>query len=180
MKKLKSSWTTLSGSISSIIPLFFACCNTGACVGVCASPVASLFGISSASFSASPLFNAIVPLLLAFSSVSFTISYYNLYVLPKRAALGKDCTNDCACDTPQDVRKVKISKWIFWIGLLASIFFFTYFEVQKYKAEKELTETSACVSESDTDTTLVAMDSLKTIDSTGVKKKCCSDNTKCE
>ena len=131
MNKLKSIWTTITGSISSIIPLFFACCKSGACVGVCASPITSLFGISTASFTASPVFGAIVPLLLVLSAVSFTISYYDLYVLPKLAACDTNCTWDPALDKQRN-----ISKWIFWIGLVASTFFFTYFEVQRYQNEK--------------------------------------------
>lgn len=131
MNKLKSIWTTITGSISSIIPLFFACCKSGACVGVCASPITSLFGISTASFTASPVFGAIVPLLLVLSAVSFTISYYDLYVLPKLAA----CDTNCACDPTSD-KQTNISKWIFWIGLIASTFFFTYFEIQRYQNEQ--------------------------------------------
>jgi hypothetical protein len=174
MNKIKSIWTTITGSISSVIPLFFACCKSGACASACVSPVASIFGISSASFTASPLFNAIVPLLLALSAISFTISYYNLYVLPKRA----DCNNDCNCDTPQNKRKEKVSKWIFWIGLLASIFFFTYFEIQKYKAENVPAESSMTIQNNNPETS--ANDSLNSADTTTVQKKCCSSGSKCE
>lgn len=170
--KLKSIGSTFTGSISSIIPLFFACCKSGACVGVCASPIASIFGISSASFTASPLFNAIVPLLIAFSAISFTVSYYNLYVLPKINA----CKTDCNCETPQSKRKEKISKWIFWIGLVASIFFFTYFEAQKYNANKTQQAQVPKIEIIYTN----KIDSLNNIDSTKVEEPCCSGDGSCE
>lgn len=174
MNKIKSIWTTITGSVSSIIPLFFACCKTGACASVCVSPVASLFGISSASFTASPLFDAIVPLLLALSAISFTISYYNLYVIPKRT----DCNSDCNCETPQDKRKVTISKWIFWVGLIVSIFFFSYFEIQKYKAENAPTESSTTIQNNHSES--LTNDSLNSTDTATVQKKCCSSGSKCE
>ena len=93
MNKIKSFWTTITGSISSIIPLFFTVCKSGACGAVCVSPIASLFGISSAGLIASPLTQSLFPLLLAISAVSFTVSYYKLYVLPK---LATNCNTDCA------------------------------------------------------------------------------------
>lgn len=133
MKKLKSLWLTITGSLSSAAPSLFACCKSTACVGVCASPVASLFGISTAGISNSPLMTAIEPLLIAVSAVSFTVSYYTLYVLPKF----ENCSTkeNCGC-TPSDKekRKTRISKYIFWIGLTVSTIFLSYFEFQKYKA----------------------------------------------
>lgn len=132
MKKLKSFWLTLTGSVSSVVPVLFACCKSGACVGVCASPVASLFGISRASIAGSPLMSALEPLLIAISAVSFTVSYYTLYVLPKYATCNTGA--DCACGpTNAEKRKVRLSKSIFWVGLIASIIFITYFEYQKYQ-----------------------------------------------
>jgi hypothetical protein len=133
MKKLKSLWLTLTGSVSSVIPVLFACCKSGACVGVCASPVASLFGISTASIAGSTVMSALEPLLIAISAVSFTVSYYTLYVLPKFATCNTGA--DCACG-PSDAekRKVRLSKSIFWVGLIASIIFLTYFEYQKYQS----------------------------------------------
>lgn len=133
MKKLKSLWLTLTGSVSSVVPVLFACCKSGACVGVCASPVASLFGISTASLANSPLMSALEPLLIAISAVSFTVSYYTLYVLPRYAVCGTGA--DCACGpTEKEKRKVRLSKSIFWVGLIASIFFLSYFEYQKYQS----------------------------------------------
>ena len=95
MNKFKSIWTTISGSISSIIPMFFTVCKSGVCTVACVSPVASILGISSASLIASPLTQSLFPLLLVISSVSFTISYYKLYLLPKYET---NCNSDCACE----------------------------------------------------------------------------------
>jgi hypothetical protein len=155
MNKLKNIWTTITGSISSILPLFFAVCKPGgACAVACASPIASLFGISSASLAATPLMKSLYPLLLVISAVSFTISYYKLYVLPKYAAMAvTGCNTDCACDTPKNSKPFNLSKSIFWIGLTASVVFFSYFEYQNYKinSDKNLIEHSnaeeACCAE---------------------------------
>lgn len=173
MSKVKTIWTSITGSLSSVIPLLFACCKSGACVGVCASPVASLFGISSATIANSPVVNAIVPLLIAFSAVSFTVSYYSLYVLPKFNACKTDC--DCAPDASQ-LKKEKISKGIFWVGLLASIFFFTYFEVQKYNANQIATtaNTECCAAPVD------IKDSLPLQAVSDTSAPCCASGESCE
>lgn len=132
MNKLKSLWLTLTGSLSSVLPILFSCCKSGACIGVCASPITSLFGISTATMLASPLINVLEPILISISAVSFTISYYTLYVLPKYSCNTGDACN-CA-PSANEKRNTKISKYIFWIGLIASISFLGYFEYQKYAA----------------------------------------------
>jgi hypothetical protein len=132
MKAKKSIWTSITGGLTSAAPILFACCKSGACVGVCASPIASLFGISSATLASSPWMGIAEPILIALSAVSFTISYYSLYVLPKFTACGPD---DCACEpTASENRKNKIAKFVFWFGLILSIGFLSYFEVSKYQA----------------------------------------------
>ncbi|MES2760920.1 MAG: hypothetical protein V4677_01890 [Bacteroidota bacterium] len=132
MESKKSIWTSITGGLTSAAPILLSCCKSGACVGVCASPIASLFGVSSATIASSPLVSALEPLLIAISAVSFTISYYTLYVLPKLASCGP---GDCACEpTAKEKRKVKINKAVFWIGLILSIGFLSYFEVSKYQA----------------------------------------------
>lgn len=147
MNKFKSIWTSITGSISSVIPVLFACCKSGACVGVCASPITSLFGISTAGLVSSPWFGAVEPILITISAVSFTISYYNIYVLPKYT---NSCETDCECNNTTDNKKQeKISKMIFWVGLIASLVFFTYFEVQKHqnsiqKVSIESSEEACC------------------------------------
>lgn len=157
MKEKKTIWTTFVGGLTSVAPILFSVCKGGACVGVCVSPVASLFGISSATIAASPIVNAIEPLLIALSAVSFTISYYSLYVLPKyNSTCGTG--NDCACGpTDKELRKVKFTKIIFWLGLLLSIGFLSYFEYQKYQAANTTIECSTsectpgeCSTETDT------------------------------
>src|ERR1035437_2014615 len=132
MKTKKSLWTSITGGLTSAAPILLSCCKSGACIGVCASPLASLFGISSATLASSPLVSALEPLLIAISAVSSTISYYSLYVSPKF-----NCNTEgaCACaPTEKEKRKIKISKAVFWIGLILSVSFLSYFEYSKYKA----------------------------------------------
>ncbi|MEI8136172.1 MAG: hypothetical protein WCH21_02495 [Bacteroidota bacterium] len=134
MKAKKSIWTSLTGGLTSAAPILLSCCKSGACVGVCASPIASLFGVSSATIASSPLVNALEPLLIAISAVSFTVSYYSLYVLPK-----SNCNTGDSCEcvpTDKEIRKTKINKAVFWLGLILSIGFLSYFEVTKYQAAK--------------------------------------------
>ena len=172
MNKIKSLWTTITGSLSSIIPLFFTVCKSGACGAVCVSPSASLLGISSAGLIASPLMQSLVPLLLVISAVSFTVSYYRIYVLPKQLT---SCDADCACDTPKKSNQEKFAVWTFWIGLIASIIFFTYFEVQNYQANstaKQTTEVEKCATNSNTVNTVS--------DTTKTATPCCKSDTKCE
>lgn len=175
MNKLKSIWASITGSVSSIIPLFFACCKSGACLGVCASPVASLFGISTATIASSPILNVMEPFLIALSAVSFTISYYSLYVLPK----GNACKTDCDCEPgPNQIKKEKLSKRIFWIGLIASVIFFTYFEVQKYQAfstDASDTKTECCPAKP-----TAKKDSLPSQSISDSSKACCAEGESCE
>jgi hypothetical protein len=143
VNKLKDLWTTIVGSMSSVLPLFFAFCKPGgACTVACASPIASLFGISSASLTATPLMKSLYPLLLIISAVSFTVSYYRLYVLPRyKKSNTTGCDDACACDSGKVEKQLKTSKYIFWIGLLASIIFLSYFEYQNYKLNSTKAQT---------------------------------------
>lgn len=130
MKEKRTIWTTLTGGLTSTAPVLLACCKSGACVGVCASPVASLFGVSTAAIANSPVFSVIEPLLIAISAVSFTISYYTLYVIPK---LNCKTDNACGCaPSEKEQRKTKRRKAIFWISLVVSISAIAYFEYEKY------------------------------------------------
>lgn len=132
MKAKRSIWTSITGGLTSAAPILLACCKSGACVGVCASPIASLFGISSAALASSPWIGVIEPILIAVSAVSFTVSYYSLYVIPRFAACGP---TDCACEpTASEKRKNKIAKFVFWLGLIVSIGFLSYFEYKKYQS----------------------------------------------
>jgi len=143
VNKLKDLWTTIVGSMSSVLPLFFAFCKPGgACTVARASPIASLFGISSASLTATPLMKSLYPLFLIISAVSFTVSYYRLYVLPRyKKSNTTGCDNACACDSGKVEKQLKTSKYIFWIGLLASIVFLSYFEYQNYKLNSTKAQT---------------------------------------
>ena len=175
MNKIKSIWTSITGSLSSIIPMFFTVCKSGACGAVCVSPVASILGISSASLIASPLVQSLFPLLLVISAVSFTVSYYKIYVLPKYAST--TCNTDCDCEPVKKSFQQKFSLWTFWIGLIASIIFFTYFEVQNYKANNTpiATEKTECCSP-----TTATTDSLTNQAEADTTKPCCSEGKKCE
>jgi len=140
MKTKKTIWTSITGSLTSAAPILFACCKSGACVGVCASPIASLFGVSSAAIASSPWMSIVEPVLIALSAVSFTVSYYSLYILPKFAACSP---GECACEpTAAEKRKNKIAKLVFWLGLILSIGFLSYFEYSKYQAANATSECS--------------------------------------
>jgi hypothetical protein len=120
MNKFKSIWASIMGSISSVIPLLFACCKSGACIGVCTSPITSLFGISTAGMVTSPWFGFLEPVLIAVSAVSFTISYYNIYVLPKYTT---SCDTSCDCAPSIDKQKQELySKIIFWVDCQFGVF----------------------------------------------------------
>jgi hypothetical protein len=177
MKKLKALCLAITGSISSFIPILFACCKSGTCVGVCASPITSLFGISTATIVSSPMMTVLEPLLIALSAVSFTVSYYTLYVLPKFS----NCNTgvDCACGpSEQEKRKVKLSKWIFWIGLIASIIFLSYFEYQKYQTNMASVNTQSCVSGENTNCCSDEDNSETAVDSTSCSDThCCDTNS---
>ncbi len=134
MKTKKTILSSITGSLSSVAPILFSACKSGACVGVCVSPVASIFGISSATIASSPIMSAVEPILIALSAVSFTISYYSLYVLPK---FNCGTSDGCNCGpSAKEIRKVKISKAVFWIGLMLSLGFLSYFEYSKYNTAK--------------------------------------------
>lgn len=125
MESKKSIWTSITGGLTSAAPILLSCCKSGACVGVCASPIASLFGVSSATIASSPLVSALEPLLIAISAVSFTVSYYSLYVLPK-----SNCNTGNSCDcgpTDKEKRKTKINKAVFWGWFNLKYWFFKLF-----------------------------------------------------
>ncbi|MES2512875.1 MAG: hypothetical protein V4580_01970 [Bacteroidota bacterium] len=170
MKAKKSFWASITGGLTSAAPILLSCCKSGACVSVCASPIASLFGVSSATLANSPLISALEPLLIAISAVSFTISYYSLYVLPK---FNCNSPGDCGCEpTAKEKRKVKINKAVFWIGLILSIGFLSYFEVSKYQAviaENTECSTTECVPGS------CSEESTPTCDSTSCDGKSCGE-----
>lgn len=171
MKAKKSFWASITGGLTSAAPVLLSCCKSGACIGVCASPIASLFGVSSATLANSPLIAALEPVLIAISAVSFTISYYSLYVLPK---FNCNTPGGCACEpTANEKRKVTINKTVFWIGLIVSIGFLSYFEVSKYQAatvEQTECSTSECAPGSCSEETATEENSTSSCDSTS---SCC-------
>jgi len=174
MSSKKSILSSITGSLTSTAPILLSCCKSGACIGVCASPVAALFGVSSASLLNSPLISVLEPVLIAVSAVSFTISYYSIYVIPKFS-----CNTGEACDCKPDGRKArrdKLNKFVFWFGLILSLGFLSYFEYSKYQqntssnvgtsmCEPGACEPGACDEES-------AVLSEEACDSTGT---CCSE-----
>ncbi len=171
MSTLKAIWTTLSGSISSIIPMFFTVCKSGVCTVACVSPIASVLGISSASLTASPIMQSLVPLLLAISAVSFTVSYYKLYVLPKYA---KACDPNCACEPAKNTFQQKMALGTFWLGLITSIAFFSYFEFQNYKANTTVPNAIK------TEQNLQPTNNTELTDTTAAETPCCSGGGNCE
>lgn len=169
MYKFKSVWTSLTGSISAIIPMFFTVCKSGVCTVACVSPVASLLGISSAGLMASPITQSLYPVLLVICAVSFTVSYYKIYVLPKFTS--NNCNSDCACESPKNTFQQKFAIWIFWIGLLSSIFFFSYFEYQNFNANSNAKTTIK---------TEQNHNGINPTDTTKVDAPCCSGGETCE
>ena len=180
MTNKRSFWTSITGGLTSAAPVLLSCCKSGACIGVCASPVASLFGISSATLASSPWVIALEPVLIAVSAVSFTISYYTLYKLPKLAACNTPGSCDCAPDAKAS-KSIKIQKWIFWLGLILSIGFLSYFEVSKYQAANASIEcgTSQCISES-TDCSSGEEESCTTACDSTSTSACCSEEESTE
>jgi hypothetical protein len=136
--KIKSIWSSIVGGATSMFPILFASCKGGACVGLCVTPVASLFGISTATIAASPITNILEPLFIALSAISFTVSYYSLYKIPKLTlAPAGVCgpVNGCACGASgSESKKFNASKFIVWLSLVLSIGFIGYFEYNKYNS----------------------------------------------
>jgi hypothetical protein len=62
-------------------------------------------------------------------------------VLPKLATTSS-CETDCGCDTTKKPLHKTFPFWSFWVGLVASIVFFTYFEIQNYNSEIQKTTAS--------------------------------------
>lgn len=135
MKNLKSIIPAISGSLGAAAPVLLTCCKSTACIGVCASPVASLLGISTAGLASSPLLNVFEPVFIAVSAVSFTISYYRLYKVaqPVSCATAEDC--GCSPSLEKEKRSLKRSRRIFWLSLAASVLVLGYFEFQKYRRD---------------------------------------------
>jgi hypothetical protein len=177
MKPKKSIWTSITGGLSSAAPVLLSCCKSGACVGVCASPIASLFGVSIATIANSPLVNALEPLLIAISAVSFTVSYYSLYVLPRLNCGGAD---GCACEPgAKDKHRIQINKAVFWFGLILSICLLTYFEYSKYRqAGMAAAECSpeGCAAPSEK---LCCPDHSDTLSQTGMDTSACDTASAC-
>jgi hypothetical protein len=169
MHKIKIIWTNILGSISSIIPMFFTVCKSGVCTVACVSPIASLLGISSAGLMASPITQSLYPLLLVICAVSFTVSYYKIYILPKYTAT--TCANDCDCEPAKKSSQQKFAVWTFWIGLMASVFFFSYFEYQNYKTNSSA---KAVIKTEQNSRAIISSDS------TEEEEPCCGEGEVCE
>lgn len=112
----KSIKASLSGIGTSSIS-FLGICGGGACAATCGitffTPIASLFGISSAGLSAWT--SQLLPLLTAISAIAFTIAFYSLY---------KKKNSDCCEDSTKVIHSKSSNHWgksIFWIGLFLTI-----------------------------------------------------------
>ena len=113
-RSLKTFFTVGGGSSLSTLS---AVCGAGcagacgvACLPLCAVPVTSVFGISSALLTS--WMNHLLPVLTALSAVAFTMAYFNLY---------KKQESDC-CSTEQTSKTKAFapnySKIFFWVGLI--------------------------------------------------------------
>jgi len=128
MTEKKSTKATLVGVGASSLSLLGVCCGSGVCVvtcGVaCATPIASILGISTAGLSA---FNSnFLPVLTAISAVAFTIAYFSLY---------KKKEENCCDDDNVATVSSKRNRWIkpvFWVGLLLTIGFYTKVIAENY------------------------------------------------
>jgi hypothetical protein len=90
-------------------------------------------------------------------------------VLPKYAAA---CAPDCACGPTTKTFQQKFAIGAFWIGLLASIFFFSYFEYQNYKANTAPKASIVSPSNLPTTNTSTASDTTEA--------PCCAEGQSCE
>ena len=75
------------------------------------------------------------------------------------------CATDCGCDTPKKPLHKTFPFWSFWVGLVVSIVFFTYFEVQNYNSEIQKTE--------------IMSEEIIPASENGAAP-CCADDSKCE
>lgn len=87
-------------------------------------------------------------------------------MLPKFASAAS-CETDCGCETPQKPLHKTFPFWSFWVGLVASIVFFTYFEVQNYTSNSETQKVTAVVEKS-----VPAAEKAA--------EPCCASDAKCE
>ena len=93
--------------------------------------------------------------------------------------------NNCWKEPPQN-KKHKFSLYTYWVGLFASIIFFSFFEYQNFKASTQKLKTTISTSKDDTcclDYTIcntpiiIKREPIK--DSTE-EKPCCTETQKCE
>jgi len=134
MTEKKSIKATLSGVGASSVSLLGICCGSGACVATCgiacATPIASIFGISTAGLSTWS--TNLLPLLTAISAVAFTVAYYALYNKKEDAC----CDDSCSPTTGN-----RWAKPTFWLGLLLTLGFYANAIV---KPSLDATETACC------------------------------------
>lgn len=118
------------GGAASVFSVLASCCGIGclsACAPVCAAPLASLLGFSSAAFLSSPVWKNLQPVLIAISAVSFTVAYCSLY---KPGTKNGDCLGTaCGCTDQAQARqgkRLRLAKAVFWISLIVSVGLFAY------------------------------------------------------
>jgi hypothetical protein len=106
-------------------------------------------------------------------------------VLPKYATASA-CNTDCACAPPSKSKQYLFSLYTFWIGLLASIIFFTYFEYQQYQTSTSLStnqlssESSVCCTEGEPCDTTNTDGVEQAAQVASEEKPCCEGDKKCE
>ncbi len=123
----KTLWGSIIGGIASLFSLLAAggASCLGICGPICAAPLASLFGLSVAGSSASPVWKGLQPILIAVSAVAFTVAFFSLYRNTNKL---EGCTDtSCGCKGAGDKKhRQRLAKTIFWISLAAGICFIVY------------------------------------------------------
>jgi len=121
MTEKKSIKATLSGIGASVLSFAGVCCGGGACAAtcgpVCAAPVASVLGFSTAGFATWTA--SLLPLLTALSAVAFTVAYYSIYKTPNAV-----CCDPASPPGAERPKSNSLSKAGFWLGLLLTVGFY--------------------------------------------------------
>ncbi len=136
MTEKKSTKATILGVGTSLASLLGVCGTT--CGVVCAAPIASIFGISTAGLSA--FTSTFLPVLTAISAVAFTIAYFSLYKKNESTCRPEDCTES-------KKQKTRWAKPMFWIGLLLTLGFYTNAVINSSKRNISCEQSTSCEAE---------------------------------
>jgi len=131
MKRTKQILTTISGSFAALIPLLGTCPGVACagCGGACIAPVVSILGISVTGFFATQLWDVLQPFFIALSAILLTIAYFNIYRKPKE--IDHCNSQSCTLKNKDQKKNTAFVKFLFWICVVLSIIFFSYFIYKK-------------------------------------------------